>query len=135
MTGTFRLPTGAACRLSRPDLPFLERYHVLVLTAGERAPTPEDVDALLCLARCLGRRLGSHYFGDAESFTILFNGARTRRSPSPHVHIIPARSVSQKRWALAALHLKNVTRLVTRMRRVLAPRLPWRPHAAPRLER
>ena len=130
MTGTFRLPTGAACRLTRPGVPFLARYHVLALVAGVRAPTPEDVDALLSLARCLGRHLGTHYFGDAESFTILFNGARTRRSPSPHVHIIPARSVSQKRWALAALHLKHVTRLVARMLRVLTPRLPRRPHAA-----
>ena len=130
MTGTFRLPTGAACRLTRPGLPFLARYHVLALTTGARPATPEDVDALLCLARRLGRRLGTHYFGDAESFTILFNGARTRRSPWPHVHIIPARSVAQKRWALAALHLKHVTRLVVRMLRVLTPRLPRRPHAA-----
>jgi hypothetical protein len=44
--------------------------------------------------------------------------------------IIPARSVSQKRWALAALHLKHVTRLVARMLRILTPRLPRRPHAA-----
>jgi hypothetical protein len=130
MTGTFRLPTGAVCRLGRPGLPFLPRYHVLALATGAQVPTPDDIDALLVLARRLGRQLGTHYFGDAESFTILFNGARTRRSPWPHVHIIPARNVAQKRWALAALHLKHVTRLLARWLRLLVPRLPRRVHAA-----
>jgi len=110
VTATIRLRTGVLCRLQRPGLPWLGRYHVLSLRPASGHVTSEDVEALLVIGRRVGRQLGLHYFGDPEAYTLLFNAARTRRSPWPHVHIIPAASVRAKRWALTAFFFKHLTR-------------------------
>jgi len=115
VTGTFRLADGARCRLQHPGLPFVARYHVLALETRGRSARPEEIDGLLVLARRIGRQLATLYFGDGECFTLLYNAGRTRRSGWPHVHIIPARDVAAKRWALLWLWLKHVTRPIARL--------------------
>ena len=53
-------------------------------------------------------------YGDAQCFTVLYNGARTRRKPWPHFHIIPARTPGEKRFMLLCLNLKRVSRRLLR---------------------
>ncbi|MDF1562855.1 MAG: hypothetical protein P1V51_07415 [Deltaproteobacteria bacterium] len=104
MTAAYRLPGGAVARLMDPRVPFLPHYRVLVL---ETPASPGDEVALLALARQLARRLGQEALGDPEAFSVLFNGARTRRVPRAHVHLLPSGSVAGKRWGLLFLSLKR----------------------------
>jgi len=102
------LPSGLACVLVEPRLPGLPGYRVLALKAPSRGD--EDVVALLACAERLARRLARERLGDPQCYTLLFNGAGTRRRGLPHVHIILARGVREKRWALLCLALKRVLR-------------------------
>lgn len=111
MTTTYRLPGGAGARLTNPGVPFLPHYRVLYLL-GEEKPEKRDEAELLTLGQRLARRLGEEALGDPEAFSVLFNGARTRRFARAHVHLLPSGSVTGKRWALLFLSLKRLLRLV-----------------------
>jgi diadenosine tetraphosphate (Ap4A) HIT family hydrolase len=126
MTAEFRLSTGRTCRLGNPLIPLLPDYHVLYFPQEQGAPTEEEVDEFLVMSRRVARQLGGACFGDPECYTILYNGARTRRTPGIHVHILPARSVRAKRFALLCLVAKRALRWF---------RPPWRAAAQLRARR
>ena len=126
MTAEFRLSTGRTCRVAKPAIPLLPHYHVLYFPQEQGAPTEEEVDEFLVMSRRVARRLGGACFGDPECYTILYNGARTRRTPGIHVHILPARSVRAKRFALLCLVAKRALRWF---------RPPWRGAAQLRARR
>lgn len=65
---------------------------------------------LLLLAHRIGRMMASRHYGDPECYTLMYNGARTRRKPWPHVHLLIARSVSDKRRGVLFLQLKHLLR-------------------------
>lgn len=91
-------------RVVRGRLPGVSRYFLLLGEEGSAgAPFPWHE------ARELARALAREELGDPEAFTLLYNGARTRRRPWPHVHVLLARSVAEKRWALLCYHLKHLT--------------------------
>jgi hypothetical protein len=66
------------------------------------------------LAHAIARERGERLFGDAGCFAVLFNGARARRMPWPHFHLIPARSPAERRFVLFCLLLKRLSRRALR---------------------
>jgi diadenosine tetraphosphate (Ap4A) HIT family hydrolase len=125
MRKSFVLSTGRTCRVDNPGLPLLADYHVLHFPPGqggsaEGTPTEEEVEEMLVLARRLARRLGAEHHGDPECYTVLFNGVRTSRRPWVHFHLLPAKSVAGKRWALLCLLAKRWLRLASSPGRGLA---------------
>ncbi len=103
MTG---LPTTSRLRAIRGHLPGVPSYFVLVddsaETFAEPLPWSEAADVASELARA--------ELGDPEAFTLLYNAARTRRLSHPHVHVLLARTVAEKRRALVFFQLKHLTR-------------------------
>ena len=95
---------GVHLEVHRGHLPGVARYFLLVAPELPGAPFPwhEALD--------LAAELAQTELGDPEAFTLLYNGARTRRCPWPHVHVLLARTVREKRWALLCFHLKHLTR-------------------------
>ncbi len=118
MTHTWILSTGRRCTLVARALPFVPHYHVLSLGDGDGHPSATEIDEAFALAHAAARSLGLGLFGDEQCFSVLFNGARTRRMPWPHFHLVPARTVAEKHRALLALSLKRWLRPVAR---ALAP--------------
>lgn len=105
-----RLRTGRVVTLRSPRLPLVDHYHVLAWPKSEGPATPAEIDEMFSLAHAFARARGVELFGDAECFTVLYNGARTRRMPWPHFHILPARSPAEKRWTLLCLSMKRLLR-------------------------
>lgn len=103
-----RLSSGARCTLHRPALPGVRHYYVVAL--HEQAASARDVDELHVLAHRVGRMIGTHRFGDPECYTLMYSGARTRRRPWPHVHVLVAHSVVDKRRNVLLLQMKHVLR-------------------------
>ena len=104
------LPSGRFVSWHRPHVPFAEHYLTLSWPRGGAEATAEDIDAMWSLAHARAREEGQRLFGDPQCFTVLYNGARTRRMPWPHFHIIPARTPSEKRWVLMCMSLKRISR-------------------------
>ncbi len=102
-----------------PQLPLLPHYHVVSWPEGAPPPSTEEIDAMWRIAHALARELGARHFGDEQCFTVLYNGARTRRRPWPHFHVILARTPAEKRRALLALSLKRWLRMLWRLARRL----------------
>lgn len=111
------LSTGRALEVRAPALPFLPHYHVVSWPRGAPVPSPHEIDEMWSVAHALARRLGRALFGDEECFTVLYNGARTRRRPWPHFHVILARTPREKRRALLALSAKRWLRALVRLLR------------------
>ena len=103
-----RLSSGRRCALSKPSLPGLRRYYVLALC--EAGYTSVDLREQSALAHRIGQMMARRHFGDPECYTLLYNAARTRRKPWPHVHILVARSVAEKRRDLLLFQLKHLLR-------------------------
>jgi hypothetical protein len=103
-----RLASGLRCTIRRPDLPGVRNYYVVALP--NNAVSIRDVEDLHLLAHRVGRLLGRQRFGDAECYTLMYSAARTRRCPWPHVHVIVAASVADKRRNVVLLQLKHVLR-------------------------
>jgi hypothetical protein len=103
-----RLSSGWRCTLSRPALPGIQKYYVLSLPRSSCSAA--DTGELLSLAHRIGRMMATRHYQDPECYSLIYNGARTRRKPWPHVHILIAPSVSEKRKAFLFLHLKHLLR-------------------------
>lgn len=131
MRTLLRLPSGRAVELSEPAIPLLRHYHVLHVRPEDPAgpPTDAEVDQILLLATRVARALGRRHLGDPECFSVIFNGARTRKSPGVHVHIVPTGSVAHKRLAFLALVSKRWLRRLPRLR---GPRTAMLNSPAPR---
>ncbi len=108
------LPSGRPVEWHKPDVPLARHYITLAWPRGGAAATDADIDAMWILAHARAREEGMRLYGDAQCFTVLYNGARTRRKPWPHFHIIPARTPGEKRFMLLCLNLKRVSRRLLR---------------------
>lgn len=102
------LSSGLRCALTRRTLPGLQTYYVLALRTKDCSSS--DVGELQSLAHRIGRMLARRHYGDPECYSLLYNAARTRRRPWPHVHILVARSVADKRWCMLVFQLKHLLR-------------------------
>ena len=102
------LSSGRRCTLTRRALPGLRTYYVLALRTADYSRG--DVGELQSLAHRVGRMLARRHYGDPECYSLLYNAARTRRRPWPHVHILVARSVADKRWCMLVFQLKHLLR-------------------------
>lgn len=103
-----RLSSGQRCSLTRRALPGLRTYYVLALRTKDWSQS--DIGELQSLGHRVGRMLARRHYGDPECYSLLYNAARTRRRPWPHVHILVARSVADKRWCMLVFQLKHVLR-------------------------
>ncbi len=103
-----RLSSGQRCILTRRTLPGLQTYYVLALRT--KSCSSSDVGELQSLAHRIGQMLARGHYGDPECYSLLYNAARTRRRPWPHVHILVARSVADKRWCMLVFQLKHLLR-------------------------
>lgn len=103
-----RVSSGIRCTLDRPELPGVRNYYVVALPND--TVSGRDVEDLYRLAHRVGRLLGRQHFGDAECYTLMYSATRTRRCPWPHVHVIIACSVADKRRNMILLQLKHVLR-------------------------
>lgn len=112
---TWTLSSGAQCRLVAPDVPLAPDLRVLSLEPEGAEASSADVAEVLALAHRLGRELGRCRHGDPECFTLMVNGRRSGRRPWLHVHILPARSPSDKHRLLLLMALKRVFRAVRSM--------------------
>lgn len=115
----FTLRSGRRVELRAPIVPFVPAYRVLswpraVGGRDEATATHEEIDEMFALAHAIARERGEHLFGDPGCFAVLFNGARARRMPWPHFHLIPARSPAERRFVLFCLLLKRLSRRVLR---------------------
>lgn len=119
---TIRLRSGRRVELRSPSLPLVRHYHVIAWPSDGSVATEAEIDEMFAIAHSFARERGLALFGDPECFTVLFNGARTRRMPWPHFHVIPARSANEKRWVLCCLLFKRLLR-PRRWRRQPARRL------------
>lgn len=104
------LSSGRLVELRAPRLPLVRHYHVLAWPAGQGPATPREIDEMWQVAHAFAREQGLALFGDEQCFTVLYNGARTRRMPWPHFHILSARTPGEKRWTLLCLMLKRLLR-------------------------
>jgi len=104
------LSTGRRVELGAPEIPFVPHYRVLGWRGDARPPMPSEIDGMFALAHSIARERGRELFGDPECFAVLYNGARARRMPWAHFHIIPARSPAERRFVLLCLVLKRVLR-------------------------
>ena len=104
------LSSGRGVELRELRLPLVRHYHVLAWPAGQGPATPREIDEMWTIAHAFAREQGLALFGDEECFTVLYNGARTRRMPWPHFHVISARTPGEKRWTLLCLMLKRLLR-------------------------
>lgn len=111
MRETHVLASGRICRVDDPGLPLLPHYHVLYFPGRQGQPTDAEVAEMLGLACGAASRIGTAVFDDPECYSVLFNGARARRRPWFHVHLLPVETVGKKRWALLCLSLKRSLRL------------------------
>ena len=116
MRETHVLSSGRICRVDDPGLPLLPSYHVLYFPGRQGQPTDAEVAEMLALAYDAARRLGDEVFDDPECYTVLLNGARARRRPWFHVHLLPVNTVGKRRWALLCLTLKRALRLAIKAR-------------------
>ncbi len=116
----FRLRSGRVVELRTPPLPLVRHYHVLAWPSNQGPATPAEIDEMWAIAHAFARARGRELFGDEQCFSVLYNGARTRRMPWPHFHVIPARSPAEKRWVLLCLSCK---RLLRPRRWTITPRL------------
>jgi hypothetical protein len=107
MRASFVLASGRVCCVAHPGIPLLPDYHVLHFPPQHGAPTEAEIEEMLVLARRVARQLGAQRLGDPECYTVLFNGERTSRRPWAHFHLLPARSVAGKHWALLCLLSKR----------------------------
>lgn len=107
---SFVLRSGRSVDLRTPSLPLVRHYHVLAWPKMQGPATPAEIDEMWSIVHAFARERGERLFGDPECFTVLYNGARTRRMPWPHFHVIPARSPAEKRWVLLCLSLKRLLR-------------------------
>lgn len=107
---TWLLRSGRVAELRTPSLPLVRHYHVLAWPKDQGPATPAEIDEMWSIAHAFARERGEALFGDPECFTVLYNGARTRRMPWPHFHVIPARTPGEKRWVLLCLSLKRLLR-------------------------
>ncbi len=89
---------------ARGQIPGVALYYVI--TAQEAV----DAGDLWAGAGGLASRLAAEHLGDADAFTLVFNGATTRRRPWPHVHVFLAATRAARRWALLCYFLKHLTR-------------------------
>lgn len=121
----FRLSTGRLCVLSARPLPLLRSYHVLSV-ADRRALSPREEEEMVVVAQRSGRRVGRRFYGDPQCFAVVYSGARGRRRPWAHFHLVAVRSVADKRWKLLVLHCKRVLLAVLRIQRM------WQGPATPR---
>lgn len=103
-----RLSSGLRCTIRRPKLPGLCHYYVVALPTD--VVSARDIEELHALAHRVGRSLGRQRFGSPECYTLIYNAARTRRCPWPHVHVITASSIADKRRNVLLLQLKHVLR-------------------------
>ncbi|MFN9813730.1 MAG: hypothetical protein ACK6CU_29315 [Deltaproteobacteria bacterium] len=115
----FTLRSGRRVELRAPVVPFVPEYRVLSwpkpnMPAGEAPASHEEIDEMFALAHAIARERGERLFGDAGCFAVLFNGARARRMPWPHFHLIPARSPAERRFVLFCLLLKRLSRRALR---------------------
>lgn len=94
--------------MRRQALPGVKNCYVVALHGASWSG--REVEELYLLAHRIGRMLGRRHFGDAECYSLTYNAARTRRRPWPHVHVLIARSVSEKRRNMVFMMLKNVLR-------------------------
>jgi hypothetical protein len=117
MRESITLSTGRKCLLENPAVPFLGHYHVLTFPADQGQPSHAETDEMMRIATRVARDIASQSFGDDECFSLIYNGGRTRRRPWPHIHILPSRNLSAKRFAFVAFQLKRW------LRRLPAP---WR---------
>lgn len=108
------LTTGRRVELRAPEIPFVPHYRVLSWPRDARPPTAAEIDEMFALAHAIARERGRALFGDPECFAVLYNGARARRMPWAHFHLIPARSPAERRFVLLCLVLKRVLRRATR---------------------
>ncbi|MCB9529484.1 MAG: hypothetical protein H6701_14050 [Myxococcales bacterium] len=105
-----RLSTGRRLTLRDPAVPGLDqRYWVLY---GEDAA---DLDAteraeLLAIGDVIARHLAAGVLGDPECYSLLLNGARTRRTRGEHVHILLSVDLAEKRRHFIAAQLKQLSR-------------------------
>lgn len=110
-------PRSVELIVRAPDLPLLPHYHVVSWPEHAAPPAPHQIDEMWRVAHALARTLGQQLFGDEQCFTVLYNGARTRRRPWPHFHVILARTPREKRRALLALSAKRWLRVLVRWTR------------------
>ena len=108
------LRSGHRVVVTRPEVPGLSDYLVLHLDPVDDQPSPELVGELVIRAHELARTLSFARFGHAEGWSLLLNGAATRRTAGLHVHVVIAGSVHEKRRAFFALQLKHLTRPLAR---------------------
>jgi hypothetical protein len=69
---------------------------------------------MMVIAARVARDVARQSFGDDECFSLICNGARTRRRPWLHIHILPSRNLAAKRLAFLAFQLKRVLRCLPR---------------------
>ena len=110
MRESIPLSTGRTCLLQNPGLPFLDHYHVLSFPVEQGEPTRLESDEMILIATHMARYLGRRYYGDDECFSLIYNGRRTTRRPWLHIHILPSRSPTAKRFAFLAFYLKRLLR-------------------------
>lgn len=103
-----RLSSGVRCSLRRPALPGVQNYYLVALPGS--AVGTRDIEELYLVAHRIGRMMGRRRFGDAECYTLMYSGARTRRRPWPHVHVLVAGSVADKRRNIFFLQMKHLLR-------------------------
>ena len=102
-----RLASGTICVLRHSPLPLLSNYHVLFIPHGHGSPSDEDEHQLYSIAQDIGEELGQRFYGDPGCYALIFSGPRTRRRPWPHVHILPARDLAEKRRAMLLYFFKR----------------------------
>ena len=77
------LGTGRTVELRAPQLPLVRHYFVIAWPRGQGVATPGEIDEMWTIAHAVARERGQALFGDSECFSVLYNGARTRRMPWP----------------------------------------------------
>lgn len=70
--------------------------------------TSSEIDEFHVLTHRVARSLALLHFHDRECYALMYSAGRTRRKPWPHVHVLVARSVAQRRRGVLLLQLKHL---------------------------
>ncbi len=127
---SLRRPSLGASHLLKKCLPGLNDYFVVSFDLAETSSEAQSL--LLSSAGRYARRLAFERYGDPECYALVFNGARVRRREWPQVHIVLARTRTQRRYRLLLLYFKSPLRMGRRVMLAVArlfrsADVPWRP--------
>lgn len=114
-----RLSSGRVCHVYTPAAHWWPGYRVLYFPEFQGDSNAADDEEMMAIALRHARIAAMNVTGDAENYTIVNNGAASRRACGFHCHLFPVRGKIGKTVLYSVLFFKNMTHPLWRLLRPL----------------